>query len=165
MKKLILILILGVVLVGTSVSAAPSSPIKDIRDKVNLSKVQKQETRKERVNRLATNVVNKLVGSVDKIDQLLVRVKDRLTKMETAGKDVSAAKAKIAGAETAIAKAKASVQSLMSSLPSVITASTTPKALRDSTKNAIQVATQEVKAARQAVVEVIKAIKPAKVQK
>jgi hypothetical protein len=160
MKKITLVLILGLLLVS-SVKVSAVATDKDLKEEVKTIKI---ENRQEKISRLAGNLINKLVKSLNNIEGLLVQVKDRLAKMEAVGKEVTAAKVKVPAAESAIAAAKTAIENLANGLPSVITASSTPKALRDASKTAIMKANQEVKKAHQAVVEVIRSVKPGKVK-
>ena len=167
MKKITLVLILGLLLVsGVKVNAVVAG--KDLKEEAKTIKTEvkekMKENRQEKLGRLAGNLINKLVKSLNNIEGLLVQVKDRLAKMEAAGKDITIAKAKVPAAESAITAAKIAIENLTNDLPSVITASSTPKALRDASKTAIGKASQEVKKAHQAVVEVIRSVKPGKVK-
>lgn len=166
MKKITLFLAIALlIMIGTMANAAANTGDKTSKiDTLKSEAQQINESRQEKLGRLAGNVVNKLTKTLNNIDQLMARVKDRLTKMDAAGRDVSAAQTKVPAAETAIASAKTTVQNLLTSLPSVITASTTTKTVRETNKATVKKAAEEVRRAHQAVVEVIRAIKPGKMK-
>jgi chromosome segregation ATPase len=166
MKKLIIILVLGLLVTsGTQANATTTKDLKGQAKEVLTGVLRdRQEVRKEKVGRLAANLTNKLTNSLSNIEGLLTRVKDRLAKMEAAGKDVSAAKAKVPAAESAIAIAKTSVGNLMTGLRDLAQASTTPKTIRESSNAAVRQTIQEIKKAHQAVVDVIRSVKPGQVK-
>lgn len=166
-KKIIWVLILGLVFSGVLVSPAlavnapnASGTVNTIKEKVEKVKAQVQETRKEKVTRLANNLLTHFANVLSRVESLLARTTERIAKMKAAGKDVAAAEAKVPAANTAITAAKTSIENLRSQLPNIVTASTTPKAVRDTVKTAVNKTVQDVKKAHQAVVEVIRALKP-----
>lgn len=167
MKKLILGASLGLLLMVGNVSAASDlkvdlkNPIQRVQNGAAANREIRQETRKEKITRLAEQLVAKVTNTLANLEQLVKRVETRITKMETAGKDVAAAKAKMPAAQSAATEAKAAVENLIAQIPNIVNASSTPKEIRASLKTNFEQVKTKMKSAHQAVVEVISALKPA----
>lgn len=141
--------ILALFLVGGLVQAAPLAP---------KASEEKSMTRQERIQQKAAKIMERLETATMNQEKLLTRVNNRITKLETAGKDLTAVKTSAATAAESVKTAQASLETLRTSLTTLTTA-TTPLKIMTEAKEQIRATVEKIRAAHQSIVATISSLK------
>lgn len=105
-------------------------------------------------------LISRLSSAVSRSENLLARLKSRIDKFESQGKDMSIAKQKVASTETKIKAAVDAVTALDTSLNLSI-GSSSPRQAFGQSKDLIQETIESIKTAHASVVELIQAVRVA----
>ena len=140
-----------------AIKAATSS---EERDQIRAErKDQVDALRLDRIRSFVTQMQSRLEAALARSQKFVDRMTAFLNERETAGVDVSAARAKVSVASSAIASSTAKVSGIPTAVESALSASSTPKDIFANIKKIIGDGVTAIKAAQQKVVDAVKALK------
>ena len=135
--------------------------VKEFRkDRKELFKGKTAEQKKELATKASDDVLKGFAERLRRMEEVALKLGAAITRGETAGKDMSAAKAALADAEVKIATAKASFESLKASIATTLS-SETSKGIGSDARGKMKTVVEQIRAAEKALRDTNKAIRVA----
>ncbi len=128
-----------------------------IKNGIEERKEAVNEKVKERLGKFVENLVERFTAAQERLGELAARIDSRLTKMETEGIDVSSQKTALASAKILIDDLSVSIAQIQTMSTEVLTGDT--RALYPELKEAVEATKSEIKAAHQALVDIVVSLK------
>ncbi|OGF82118.1 hypothetical protein A3B18_03350 [Candidatus Giovannonibacteria bacterium RIFCSPLOWO2_01_FULL_46_13] len=150
---------------ATSTRATSTKPRENVQNKIQ---EKREEVRAKLSAARIRNIRNyfktmgrRIEAAIERLEKLAERIESRIEKMEERGVDVAKAKTELAEAEVKITEAKTAFADAKAKLEAALSSETPKESFKQVREGLVKGVVEKIKAAHQALVEAIRALKAA----